>query len=267
MTALTTPGAYLTALREQAPLVQCITNFVAMNITANVLLAAGASPAMVHAAEEAGEFAGFAGALTVNIGTIAPDWLAGMLAAAESAGKARKVWVLDPVAHFATAYRHRAVTQLLALHPGIIRGNASEILALAGGESAARGVDARDAVEQAEAAAQSLANSQHAVVAVTGEIDFVTDGSRCVHIEGGSAWMPKVTALGCALTALVGAYVAVEGADPFDATVAALSHYAVAGEAAGQDAIGPGTFAPLFLDQLAAIDAVQLDASARISPV
>jgi hydroxyethylthiazole kinase len=264
MTALNTPGTYLTAMRAAAPLVHNITNFVAMNIAANVLLAAGASPAMVHAVEEAGEFAGFAGAVTMNIGTLSPDWVAGMLAAAESASKAGTPWVLDPVAHFATAYRRESTKRLLALKPTIIRGNASEILALAGGQSTAKGVDSRDPVELAEAAARDVAASHGCVVAVTGAADFVTDGERSARIEGGSVLMPRVTALGCALTALVGAYAAIDHADPFDATVAALAHYAVAGEAAGRDARGPGSFSPIFIDQLATIDGARLDAEARI---
>lgn len=125
----------LKAMREKPPLVQCITNYVAMNIAANVLLAAGASPAMVHAAEEAGEFAGIASALTINIGTLSTQWVDGMQAAAKAATSAGKPWVLDPVAHYATAFRRNAVAELLALRPTIIRGNASEIIALAGGES------------------------------------------------------------------------------------------------------------------------------------
>ena len=177
-------GQLLDALREQPPLVQCITNYVAMNVAANVLLAAGASPAMVHAEEEAGEFAGIAGALTVNIGTLSPGWIGGMLAAARAAAKAGKPWVLDPVAHFATAYRRGVVAELLALGPTIVRGNASEIIALAGGQSAGQGVDSGDPVEQAEASATALAQRHRMVVAVTGETDFVTDGAaRGAHFR------------------------------------------------------------------------------------
>jgi hydroxyethylthiazole kinase len=143
----------LQAMRAQKPLVHCITNFVAMNIAANVLLAAGASPAMVHAEEEAGEFAAISGALTINIGTLSSDWMRGMRAATIAANEAGRPWVLDPVAHYATRFRREAVQELLALRPTIIRGNASEIIALAGGVSQGQGVDSRDPVEQAEASA------------------------------------------------------------------------------------------------------------------
>ncbi|MGO6716156.1 hydroxyethylthiazole kinase [Rhizobium ruizarguesonis] len=265
MQTKTTPGAMLKAMREKPPLVQCITNYVAMNIAANVLLAAGASPAMVHAAEEAGEFAGIASALTINIGTLSTQWIDGMQAAAKAATSAGKPWVLDPVAHYATAFRRNAVADLLALRPTVIRGNASEIIALAGGESRGRGVDSRDPVEQAEGSARWLAERQRAVVAVTGAVDFVTDGERTVRIEGGSALMPQVTALGCSLTCLVGAFAATAPEDIFDATVAALATFAIAGEEAALGAAGPGSFSWRFLDALTALDAETLDARARIS--
>lgn len=264
MTCNARSGRLLDALRDQPPLVQCITNYVAMNIAANVLLAAGASPAMVHAEEEAGEFAGMAGALTVNIGTLSPGWIGGMREAARAASKAGKPWVLDPVAHFATAYRRGVVAELLALGPTIVRGNASEIIALAGGQSTGQGVDSGDPVEQAEASATALAQRHRMVVAVTGETDFVTDGARAARISGGSQLMPRVTALGCSLTGLVGAFAAVEPDQPFAATVAALAMFAVAGERAAEGASGPGSFGWRFLDSLAALDGAGLAAGARI---
>lgn len=260
-----TSGAMLKTMREKPPLVHCITNYVAMNIAANVLLAAGASPAMVHAAEEAGEFAGIANALTINIGTLSTQWLEGMQGAAKAANAAGKPWVLDPVAHYATGFRRAAVADLLELRPTIIRGNASEIIALAGGESRGQGVDSRDPVEQAEDSARRLAERQRTIVAVTGAVDFVTDGARAVRIAGGSALMPQVTALGCSLTCLVGAFAATAPEDLFGATVAALATFAVAGEDAALGAAGPGSFSWRFLDALAAIDAETLDARARVS--
>jgi hydroxyethylthiazole kinase len=260
----TTPGILLEEMRQAAPLVQCITNFVAMNIAANVLLAAGGSPAMVHDEKEAGEFASFAGALTVNIGTLSPDWLVGMTLAAQAAVKAGKPWVLDPVAHFATAFRRDATARLMELRPTIVRANASEIIALAGGQSSGQGADSRDAVEHAETSAIALARQHGTVVAVTGAVDFVTDGNRAVRIAGGSPLMPQVTALGCSLTCLVGAFAAMRPNAPFEATIAALATFAVAGETAGRQANGPGSFGWRFLDALAALDASTLDAQARI---
>lgn len=263
---MTAPSILLARVRETGPLVQCVTNYVAMNVAANVLLAAGASPAMVHAEEEAGEFAALASALTVNIGTISLPWLAGMKAAATGATAAGRPWVLDPVAHFATALRRRAVAELLELRPAIVRGNASEIIALAGEQSSGKGVDSGDPVELAEGAARRLAASLGAVVAATGEVDFVTDGHSSVRISGGSPLMPRVVALGCSLTALVGAFAAVAPDEPFEATVAALATFAAAGEEAGRDARGPGSFAVRFLDALHSLDGAALDVDGRVRP-
>lgn len=265
--AVETPGALLEEMRRASPLVQCITNYVAMNVAANVMLAAGASPAMVHATEEAGEFAAIAGALTINIGTLSPAWVEGMEMAAAAATRAGRPWVLDPVAHFATGLRREAVARLLAHKPAVVRGNASEVIALAGGTSAGQGVDSRDPVEAAEGAAVALSRKHGCVVAVTGAVDFVTDGKRAMRIEGGSPLMPKVTALGCSLTCLVGAFAAIRPADPFAATVAALAMFAVAGERAGREAAGPGSFGWRFLDALSALDRRSLETSANLSQV
>jgi hydroxyethylthiazole kinase len=257
-------GELLERMRQASPLVQCITNYVAMNYAANVMLAAGASPAMVHAPEETAEFARLAGAVTINIGTLSSPWLEGMRSAADAANEAGRPWVLDPVAHFATSFRRAAVKDLLALRPAVIRGNASEIMALAGQASAGRGVDAGDSVEQAEASATALSRSSQSVVAVTGEVDFITDGQQAVRISGGSALMPQVTAMGCALTCMVGAFAAVAPQDPFLATVTALACFNVAGAQAAQESSGPGSFAWRFVDALAALDAHRLQTQARI---
>ncbi|MGP6089723.1 hydroxyethylthiazole kinase [Antarctobacter jejuensis] len=258
-----TPAQHLTQMRAAAPLVQNITNYVAMNVMANVMLAAGASPAMVHAREEAAEFAGIASALTINIGTLSPGWVASMTEAAAAAQAAERPWVLDPVAVGATAYRRQVGAELLALKPAVIRGNASEILALTGAEAAGRGADAADTVEAAEEAAGLLAARQDAVVAVTGAVDFVTDGSRVARISNGHALMPRVTALGCSLTGIVGAFVA--GQDRFDATVAALAYYGIAGEDAAKTANGPGSFQVAFLDALYRLTPDDITARARVA--
>ncbi len=244
------PQDLLTALRNRNPLVQCITNYVAMNVAANVVLAAGASPAMVHASEEIAEFTPICSALTINIGTLSPQWADSMIAAARTANDRNVPWVLDPVAHFISGYRKGVAQDLLALRPTILRGNASEILALAGAAGAGKGVDSGDAVEDAEDAARALATTYGSVVAVTGPVDFVTDGARSAKVSGGSPIMPMVTALGCSQTALMGAYAACGPA--FDAALATLAHFKVAGTKAAGLAQGPGSFQMHFLDALAA---------------
>lgn len=257
------PGQHLAKMRETAPLVQNITNFVAMNVMANVMLAAGASPAMVHAREEAAEFAGLAQALTVNIGTVSPHWAEAMLEAAAAAGQAGKPWVLDPVAVGATAYRRDVGARLVALNPAIIRGNASEILALGGAQATGKGADSADAVDSAQAAAEALARQTGGVVAVTGEVDFITDGRRAAQVANGHALMPRITALGCSLTGIVAAFAVDQ--DPFEATVAALAYFGLAGERAAAMAQGPGSFQTAFLDALYALTPGDLSRDARIS--
>ncbi|MFO7649141.1 hydroxyethylthiazole kinase, partial [Halomonas campaniensis] len=160
---------------------------------------------------------------------------------------------LDPVAVGATAYRRETGARLLERLPTVIRGNASEIIALEAGGAGGRGVDSSDPAEAAEQAAVRLARRTGGVVAVTGEVDLVTDGRRVARVHGGHALMPRVTTLGCSLTGVVAAFVA--GAeDAFAATVAALACYAAAGEIAGETARGPGSFAVAFLDALHALE-------------
>lgn len=245
----------LAQVRAQKPLVQNITNFVSMDVVANVLLAIGAAPAMVHAVEEAAEFAALASALVINVGTLSPPWLEGMRAATAVAGAKNMPWVLDPVGAGATSYRNGALASLLALRPSIIRGNASEILALAHiaelTRSAARprGVDSLHGTDEAEAMAMALARHQGCVVAATGAVDIVTDGLQLVRLGNGHGLMTQVTALGCALSATIGAFAAVTP-DRLEAAVAAIAIYGVAGELAAVGSQGPGSFRVAFLDSL-----------------
>ena len=249
----------LQKLRNVNPLVHCITNYVAMNIAANTLLAAGASPAMIHAPEETGDFAKIVGALTVNIGTISPAWLEGMRRGITAATEAGVPWVLDPVAHFATPYRSAAARELLEMRPTILRGNASEIIALGGGQSEAKGVDAKDPVAAAEAVGVQLAQEFGSVVVITSDVDFVTDGRRSARVGGGSPMMPLITAIGCSLTCLTGAFAAV--AAPMEAAVSALTLFAEAGDRAARTASGPASFSQHFIDQLHAITPEEFAAS------
>jgi hydroxyethylthiazole kinase len=241
----------LARLRERAPLTHCLTNAVVQNFTANVLLAAGAAPAMVPAAEEAGDFARVADALLVNVGTItAPDAEAMRIAVA-AAREAHTPWVLDPVAVGALTLRTSLAVELLAQSPTIVRGNPSEILALAGEAGGGRGVDSTAGVQEAVGAARELSRRVGTVVAVSGVVDHVTDGRAVVTVPGGDVLLTKVTGAGCALGALMAAFCAV-CATPLDAAVAASRLMAGAAERAAANAGGPGSFAVALLDELAA---------------
>lgn len=254
----------LQALRARRPLVQNITNYVAMTVSANVLLALGASPAMVHAAEEVEDFVGIANALVINIGTLSPPWVAAMRTAAARANALAKPWVLDPVGCGATPYRSAVAAELAALRPAVVRGNASEILSLAGlAVSATRGVDSTARPDDAVAAASALAARLGSVVAVTGATDYVTDGKRLAEIETGHALMPLSTALGCALSASVGAFVAV--APPFEAAVAAVAVFGAAGAEAAERCRGPGHLPAEICDALHLMDQSGLTRHAHIT--
>jgi hydroxyethylthiazole kinase len=243
----------LQAMRATRPLVHNIANYVSMDVAANALLAIGASPAMVHAREEVAEFVAISGALVINIGTLSASWVESMTLAADAASRHGKPWVLDPVGAGATRLRTETVKVLLPLRPSIIRGNASEIMAVAGGAGIApKGVDSANTTEEALAFALSLAKHQNCTVIATGAVDLVTDGQRIVKLANGSPMMAKVTALGCALSAITGAFAAV-GADAFEAGVAAVAVYGVAGEMAAEKADHPGSYRVAFLDTLDAI--------------
>lgn len=254
----------LARVRASAPLVHNITNYVVMNSTANALLAAGASPAMVHAVEEVEEFVDLAGALVVNIGTLSDRWVEAMHRAAARARERGTPWVLDPVGAGATRYRTAAGAALLAHAPAVVRGNASEILALAGVDGAAgKGVDSAHDASDALAPARRLAARIGGIVAVTGATDYVTDGARTIAIANGHPLMARVTGLGCTASALVAAFLA--GADDaLGATTAALAVLGVAGEVAAARAEGPGTLQLHLLDALHTMDGTTLAAHARV---
>ncbi|PKA31346.1 hydroxyethylthiazole kinase [Cedecea lapagei] len=235
--------------RTRSPLTHCMTNDVVQAFTANVLLALGASPAMVIEAEEAEQFAGIADALLINVGTLTSPRAQAMRRAIERALAVGKPWTLDPVAVGALAFRTRFCQQILTLKPAAIRGNASEILALAGMSAGGRGVDTTDTAASALPAAQALARQTNAIVAVTGEVDYVTDGQRTKTIAGGDPMMTRVVGTGCALSAVVAASCSLPG-DRLDNVAAACGWMKRAGSVAAAHSAGPGSFASAFIDAL-----------------
>src|ERR1035437_1637874 len=179
----------LRAVVDGAPLVHCLTNIVVAGFTANVLLAIGASPAMVENAEESGEFAAVASSVLINLGTLSAERERAMRAAA-AAHASGTPWVLDPVAVGALAHRTAVAKELLGSHPTVVRGNGSEVMSLAGvGGAAGKGVDSAAGSADALDAARWLARSAGCVVAVSGATDFVTDGTEVVAVPGGDPLM------------------------------------------------------------------------------
>lgn len=256
----------LSALREAPPLTHCITNAVVTGFTANVLLALGAAPAMVDIVGEAGIFAGVASGLLINLGTPTPEQGAASLEAVAGATASGTPWVLDPVAIGALPVRTALAHELASSRPTAIRGNASEILALAGLSAGGRGVDATDTTDAAADAALTLASRHGSVVAVSGAVDLITDGRRVLRIENGDESLTRVTGGGCALGAVMAAFLGVArtvGADPLTAVASASLVYTIAAEQAAAQAAGPGSFAVAFLDALAAVRPSELTAAAR----
>ena len=199
--------AAVEAVRQKSPLVHNITNFVVMQVTANALLAAGASPLMAHEPEELDDLLSIASALVLNIGTLDKAWIASMRQAGELAGRRRVPVVLDPVGAGASRLRtETALTLLNETRPAVVRGNASEIMALSphltGDEATTKGVDSTRASHEAETAARDLAARLHCVVSVSGEEDLITDGDSAWLVRGGSPLMTLVTGMGCSATAV-----------------------------------------------------------------
>ena len=238
------------AIRKQAPVVHNITNYVVMNSTANALLAIGASPVMAHAEEEVEEMVNIAQALVINIGTLSEHWIFSMFKAVHQARKKGIPVILDPVGAGATAYRTRTARELMeSEQPTIIRGNASEIMALYDDQSKTKGVDSATAADAAIATAQKLAQTHKCIVCISGTTDYITDGEKILKIKNGHPLMTKVTGLGCTASALCGAFAAVEKM-PFAATAEAMAVMGIAGEMAASQSVGPGSLQMHFLDIL-----------------
>ena len=237
-------------IRAKAPVVHNITNYVAMNNSANALLAIGASPVMAHAEEEMEEMVGIAAALVINIGTLSEAWISSMFEAAHQARIRGIPLVLDPVGVGATSYRTQTAKELISAEPpAIIRGNASEIMALFDEKTKTKGVDSAASSHDAVAIAQKISASNKCVVCISGETDYVVEGDKVIKIHNGHPLMTRVTGLGCTASALCGAFAAVVK-DTHVAVAQAMAVMGIAGEMAAQKADGPGSLQMHFLDIL-----------------
>lgn len=225
----------LAAVRESSPAVHCITNSVAQNFTANVLLALGANPSMTHDADEVGEFVASADALLVNLGTLDPARRRSIDLAITSAENVGIPWVLDPVMIERSHRRAESAAQYLLRKPTVLRANGRETALMAGGSD-------MDALRR-------FAKEAGTVLAVTGPVDHVVSATQFADCSLGTPLMHQVTGFGCALSAVIAAFLAAEG-DPEAATLAALHCVGEAGERASVSAAGPASFAISFIDEL-----------------
>lgn len=237
-------------IRKKSPVVHNITNYVVMNNTANALLALGASPVMAHAEEEVEDMVNIAGALVINIGTLSAHWIRAMLRAAHHARKQNIPIILDPVGAGATAYRTQTAREFIReVSPSIIRGNASEIMALLEEGIQTRGVDSTAAPYAALEIARRLNQLHGSVVCISGETDYIIYGDDTTRIMNGHPMMTRVTGMGCTATAICGAFAAVNPAFA-EAASQAMAVVGIAGEMAVGGAAGPGSLQVAFIDIL-----------------
>jgi hydroxyethylthiazole kinase len=255
----------LEEVRRQGPLVHNITNYVAMNLTANALLAVGASPVMAHAPEEVEDMVNIASALVINIGTLSGHWVEAMFKAARAANKKGIPIVYDPVGAGATPYRTRTIRELIgSVPPTIVRGNASEVMAVANDTAKTRGVDSTAATATALDSARSLSKQYDCVVCVSGKTDYIIAKKNMALVKNGHDLMPKITGLGCTASALCAAFVAVNS-DHFAATTAAMALMGIAGEIAAERSKGPASLQVEFLDALFNMTGEEIEQRLKIS--
>lgn len=241
-------------VREKSPLIHNITNYVVMNNTANALLAIGASPVMAHSIDEVVEMAGIASALVLNIGTLDAEWVESMLLAGKTASEKNIPIVFDPVGAGATSYRTKVCKQIIEeCKPSIIRGNASEILALCHANSQTKGVDSTASSDSALDSAKALALLTRSVVVISGPTDYITDGIEVNTVENGNPMMARVTGMGCTSTAVVAAFAAIN-TNLMEAATHGMAVMSIAGEIAAFRSPGTGSLQVNFLDELCRLD-------------
>jgi hydroxyethylthiazole kinase len=255
---------FLNKVKTASPLILCLTNSVTVTDCANALLAIGASPVMSEDPSDAQALVKLSKGLVVNIGTINDRSQKTMAAAIKVATESGVPITLDPVGAGASARRLEVSKEFLK-SASIVRGNVSEILALVDhGGAAQKGVDASVKAEEeyvVEKAAR-LAQAHKTIVAVSGQVDLITDGQKVIKIEGGTPLLTKLTGTGCVLTVMTAAYVGASPKDALRATAAAHLHLAKAGEKAQTRLDRPmslGTFRTALFDELALVEGSDLD--------
>ena len=258
MTAQNTLINDLEKLRKHAPLIHNITNYVVMNPTANALLSIGASPVMAHESKEMEEMVSIASALVINIGTLSERWIEAMHIAGQTAKNKGKPIIIDPVGAGATSLRTDTTKSLIEeVNPQIIRGNASEILAVAKAEMSTKGVDSTASADEAIDVAKELAKNTRSIVSISGKTDYITDGNTLHKVENGHPLMGKITGTGCTASALTAAFSSVN-TDYLVAATEAMQIMGIAGEMAGEESDAPSTFQTKFLDALYKINSDEI---------
>jgi len=238
----------ISSLRTKKPLILNLTNYVTMDLMANTLLSLGTAPLMSVDKDEFEELIKISSAININIGTLDGPFIEGSILAAKLAKQYNKPVVLDPVGAGASKIRTKAARDLIG-YATIVRGNASEVMALDDDEAKALGVESLHSTDQAKDVARKIAKQYNNTVVISGEVDFVTDGKREAYLPFGSPLMTKITGMGCSLTAVVAAFRGVVE-DSFEASKLATAYFGLCGSIAAQKASAPGSFRTTFIDEI-----------------
>ena len=251
-------------VKKTNPMAASVTNTVTINFVANAQLAVGGSAAMCYVADECEFLAKVGGSFYINMGTIFPLYEDTLPKTAKVLYELNKAWVIDIVAVGIGEIRTKVLMQIKDYKPSIIRGNASEVITLAGlwgltnqsDSMRAKGVDATDEVETAKDAAIALAKFTNGAVAVSGKTDLITDGDYIAYSQGGSHFMTKITGAGCSLGGVMAVYAT--AGDAFIAALTAHAVYNLAAVKATQTATGPASYQTNFIDELYKATAEQI---------
>ncbi len=252
----------LSAVKEQKPLVHCITNYVTVNDVANALLAIGGSPIMADDPKEVEEMTSIASALVINIGTLNQRTVASMILAGKQANQQGIPVVFDPVGAGASSLRKETTFRLLEeVQFSVIRGNLSEMTVVAGQQAASKGVDVSEQLQGKDgtAIAKQVATQYRCVAAITGAVDVISDGDRVVKISNGHPHLSGITGTGCTTTGMIGGFLAVT--DPMTAATAAIMTMGIAGEIAEERCgiLGNGSYRVAIMDAISLMDDCTLE--------
>lgn len=261
-------------LKEKSPLIHNITNYVTVHDVANIILACGATPIMSDEPADVYDIASICGGLNINIGTLNKQSIEAMFIAGRRAKDLGHIVLLDPVGAGASTLRTQTARKLMKdIRFDAIRGNISEIKALALGSGTTKGVDAdrQDAVTEHNldvmiAFAKGFAKKQDCIIAITGAIDLVADSMHCYVVRNGRAEMSRITGTGCQLSGMMTAFVTANPDNKLEAATTAVCAMGLAGEigfSKMQTGDGNSTYQNRIIDAIYNMDPITLKAGAR----
>lgn len=250
----------LKRIRLSKPIVHHITNFVTINDCANITTALGASPVMAYNKDEVTEITALSNSLVLNLGTPDSSRFDSVTLSGKTANQLNIPVIVDPVGIGATLLRKNGIKQLFdEVSPTVIKGNASEIKTLTGLViSKNKVIDSEETLDTANIdTIKSFANGMNTVVAVTGKVDVITNGTCLVKINRGTEMFTYISGAGCITTSVIGAFCAVEK-DTFLATACAIYAINICGEKAAKDCQGPADFKIKLINALYALHSEEI---------